>query len=282
MSKNFSIKTMTRAELDFAIELAANEGWNPGLFDGDPFYNADPNGFLIGYFDEKPIGCVSAVSYENKFGFIGFYIIVPEFRGKGYGVQLWKDAMEKLENQNVGLDGVIEQQSNYKKSGFKLAYSNIRFEFFNSIQSFDDEKVFDASQISFDQFKNYDRKFFFADRTAFLKSWLAMPQSFSFAYKNEDEIKGYGVIRKCRSGYKIGPLFADEPDIAEKIFLKLCSSVERKSFIYLDVPEINSAGIRLAEKFGMKKVFCTARMYTGEFPNLPVENIFGVTTFELG
>lgn len=273
---------MTRAELDFAIELAANEGWNPGLFDGDSFYSADPNGFLIGHLDDKPVGCISAVTYENKFGFIGFYIIIPEFRGKGYGIQLWNAAMRKLKNQNIGLDGVIEQQSNYKKSGFKLAYRNIRFEFINSIQFINDENIFDALQIPFDQIKNYDRKFFFADRAQFLKNWLAMPQSFSLAHKNENKINGYGVIRKCRTGYKIGPLFAEDNETAEKIFLKLCSSVEKNSFIYIDVPEINSAGIQLAEKFGMKKVFGTARMYTGEFPNLPVEKIFGVTTFELG
>jgi hypothetical protein len=32
----------------------------------------------------------------------------------------------------------------------------------------------------------------------------------------------------------------------------------------------------------MTVVFETARMYTGEAPRLPLDGIFGVTTFELG
>ena len=282
MSNEFSMKTMSREELDFAVELAAKEGWNPGLHDGNPFYNADPEGYLIGYLNDQPIGCISAVSYEGKFGFMGFYIVIPEYRGKGYGIQLWNAAVERLKGHNNGLDGVIEQQENYKKSGFKLAYSNIRYEWINLAEQVNDGNIVSANSIPFEQIKDYDRKFFPADRTEFLKSWLNMPESFSFTYLEGSHIKGFGVIRKCRVGYKIGPLFSENTEIAEKLFLKLCSSVEKGTPVYLDVPEVNKEGMDLAEKYKMKKVFGTARMYTGEFPDLPLNNIFGVTTFELG
>ena len=187
-----------------------------------------------------------------------------------------------MKDHNIGLDGVIEQQGNYKKSGFKLAYSNIRFEWINKTNEVADENIVSANAIPFEQLKDYDRKFFPADRTEFLKSWLKMPESISFIYLDDNQINGYGVIRKCRNGYKIGPLFCENVNIAEKMFLKLCASVEKKSPIYLDVPEVNEEGIELAENYKMKKVFGTARMYTGEFPNLPIDKIFGVTTFELG
>lgn len=282
MNDNFNIKTMSRSELDFAINLAAEEGWNPGLYDADAFFNTDEKGFLIGYLNEKPIGCISAVSYGNKFGFIGFYIIIPEYRGKGYGIKLWNAAINKLKNHNIGLDGVIEQQENYKKSGFKLAYSNIRFEWINSVKHEHDDNIVDFSQIPFDIIMDYDGKFFPEDRSGFLKSWMMMPESFSYAYMINNKIEGYGVIRKCRKGYKVGPLFSENVGIAEKLFLKLCSSVENGTSIYLDIPDVNNEGISLAGKYGMKKVFGTARMYTGKFPDLPLNKIFGVTTFELG
>jgi len=276
------IRTMNRDELDFAIGLAAEEGWNPGLNDAHVFYDTDPNGFLIGYVDNKPVGCISAVSYENKFGFIGFYIVVPGLRGKGWGIKIWNAGIEKLKGQNIGLDGVIEQHANYKKSGFKFAYSNIRFESISSIERSKDGNIVEANSIPFETVRDYDRKFFPADRIVFLKGWLKMPNSFPFAFVEDGQIKGYGVIRKCRTGYKIGPLFAESSDIAERLFLKLRSSVEKDSPVYLDVPEVNIEGMRLAEKYGMKKVFGTARMYTGQFPDLPVDKTFGVTTFELG
>jgi len=89
-------------------------------------------------------------------------------------------------------------------------------------------------------------------------------------------------IRKCFQGYKTGPLFAETPQIAELLFKSLCSSVEQDYLVYLDIPETNEAGIALANEYGMHSVFGTARMYRGKAPQLPVNQIFGVTTFELG
>ena len=126
--KNYRIRAMNRKEVDLAIEWAAMEGWNPGINDGDCFYAADPNGFLIGLLDDEPISVISAVRYEEPFGFLGFYIVKPEYRGKGYGIQIWNAGLEYLKGRNVGLDGVVAQQDNYKKSGFELAYRNIRYE----------------------------------------------------------------------------------------------------------------------------------------------------------
>ena len=32
------------------------------------------------------------------------------------------------------------------------------------------------------------------------------------------ELVGYGVLRECHQGYKIGPLFADDEDVADSLF----------------------------------------------------------------
>ncbi len=85
LETNFMIRTMKRNEIDIAIEWAAAEGWNPGLEDADSFYAADPTGFLIGLIDDEPIASFSVVKYGNSFGFLGFYIVKSEHRGKGYG-----------------------------------------------------------------------------------------------------------------------------------------------------------------------------------------------------
>lgn len=87
LDSNFSIRTMTRQELNIAIDWAAAEGWNPGLYDADCFYAADPNGFLVGLLGDEPISTISVVKYGDSFGFLGFYIVKPEYRGKGYGIQ---------------------------------------------------------------------------------------------------------------------------------------------------------------------------------------------------
>ncbi len=99
--------------------------------------------------------------------------------------------------------------------------------------------------------------------------------------EDNGKLAGYGVIRKCRRGYKIGPLFADREEIAETLFLALTGRIPGEEF-FLDIPEPNAAAGSLVRRHNMQSVFETARMYSGAVPSLPLERIFGVTSFELG
>jgi hypothetical protein len=117
-------------------------------------------------------------------------------------------------------------------------------------------------------------------RTKFLRRWIAQSGSVAIGVVKDGELAGYGVVRPCRSGFKIGPLFADSPAIAENLFRALAARAE--GALYLDTPEVNPAAIALAERHGMRPMFETARMYTKIAPGLPQERIFGITTFELG
>lgn len=280
----YQVRTMRRDELNFAVELAANEGWNPGLHDAEVFFATDPSGFLVGLLDDVPIGCISAVRYGQSFGFLGFYIVAPEYRGCGYGLPLWNSALEQFGARNIGLDGVKEQQANYRKSGFSLAYSNIRYAWHKRLQSrpATAPNVVSVRQVDAGGIARYDRLCFPASRPTFLDVWLNQPGSVARAWWENNTIRGYGVIRRCRDGWKVGPLFADNRGIAELLLLALSREIADEEPVYLDVPEANIEAIRLAADLGMREVFSTARMYNRYIPDIATERIFGVTTFELG
>ena len=124
---SLTIRSMAPAEISLALDWAAAEGWNPGLADAECFAAADPAGFLLGEIAGEAVGCISATRYGTDFGFIGFYIMRPGFRGMGHGMALWRAAMARLEGRVIGLDGVVAQQANYQKSGFALLHRNIRY-----------------------------------------------------------------------------------------------------------------------------------------------------------
>ena len=124
---SFTIRTMRPDEIPMAIDWAAAEGWNPGLADAACFASVDPEGFLIGEIDGAPAATVSCVNYDSRFAFLGFYIVRAELRGRGYGLRIWNAAIAHAGSRVIGLDGVTAQQRNYKKSGFQLAYANIRY-----------------------------------------------------------------------------------------------------------------------------------------------------------
>ncbi|MBP9781042.1 GNAT family N-acetyltransferase [Candidatus Woesebacteria bacterium] len=279
---DYKIRPATREELNIAIEWAAKEGWNPGLYDGDSFYTTDPKGFLLGFLDGEPIASISSVAYDNSFGFLGFYIVKSEYRDKGYGIQIWNEAIKHLPTQNISLDGVLAQQENYKKSGFKLAYRNIRYEGVGINDKVNDPNILPISQVPFEQLLGYDKLVFPTDRAVFLKEWIKQPESLAVAYVENKKFLGYGMVRKCRTGFKVGPLFADNENIADILFQRMRSFIGAGIQIFLDTPEVNKQAVALAEKYGMKPMFETARMYTKDEPKVQLQKIFGVTTFELG
>jgi ribosomal protein S18 acetylase RimI-like enzyme len=281
-------------EVGLALEWAGTEGWNPGLNDAHCFYAADPNGFLLAEMDGQPVGCISAVKYGEDFGFLGLYIIVPEHRGKGYGIALWNAAMDSLEGRNVGLDGVVAQQDNYRKSGFVLAHRNVRYELTpDDVRGGLAEKIMREAQadgvaivpltdVPFDDVLKYDVQCFGFERAAFIKALITQPQGIALGAMKEGQLSGFGVLRPCRSGAKVGPLFCNSPSIAGRLFKELVRQYSGDGSIFLDVPQVNTEAVSLAEKAGMIPMFETARMYTKGDPGLPLDRIFGISTFELG
>jgi GNAT superfamily N-acetyltransferase len=280
--KNYTIRIMNRKEIDIAIDWAAKEGWNPGLHDADCYYSADPSGFLIGLLYDEPIATISAIKYGESFGFLGFYIVKPEYRGKGYGIQIWNAGVKCLDGRNIGLDGVVAQQDTYKKNGFNLAYRNIRYEGISGGNPPENSEIVNVSTLPFETIDGYDRPFFPENRSQFIKCWINQPECYALGIMQNGKLASYGVIRTCRSGYKIGPLFADSPELAESLFLALKSKAKPSEPVFLDIPEVNQDAVTLTERYNMKVSFETARMYTGEMPDIQVNRLFGVTSFEIG
>jgi GNAT superfamily N-acetyltransferase len=282
MPGNYVIRCATRAEVDIAVDWAAREGWNPGLHDADCFFAADHEGFLLGLLDGEPIATISVVRYGTGDAFLGFYIVRPEFRGRGHGLALWQEAMRRMAGRNVGLDGVVAQQDNYRKSGFALAWQNVRQQGLGGGVTNPDARIVPLTNVPQAQVEAYDRVHFPAGRSAFLQCWLRQPGSSVLAFVERGQVFGYGMIRPCREGWKFGPLFADSPEIAELLFAALRSHAPATHNVYLDTPAANPNALELARRHAMQPVFETARMYTGRLPPVPLDRLYGVTSFELG
>lgn len=278
----YATRTMTREEVALAIEWAAREGWNPGLHDAQTFRAADPAGFFVGELDGAPVASISVVKYGAGFAFLGLYIVLPEHRGRGLGWALWQHGMASAAGRQVALDGVVAQQDNYRKSGFALAWRNVRYEGRAATAAPVDARIVPLATLPFDTVAAYDAPFFPADRRPFLRAWLAQPDAAALGWAANGQLQGYGVVRGCRSGWKIGPLLADSESIADALYAALAARSAPGEAVYLDIPEPNAAALALTRRHGMRMVFETARMYTGAAPAVPMDRLYGITTFELG
>jgi GNAT superfamily N-acetyltransferase len=279
--KDLSIRTMRPDEISIAVNWAAAEGWNPGLGDDACFAAVDPEGFLIGELDGAPAATVACVNYSASFAFLGFYIVREDLRGRGYGLRIWDAAIAHAGSRVIGLDGVVAQQQNYRKSGFELAYANVRYGGIVAAPDAPQAGVTALAEVPLTAVEAYDATVFPAPRPAFLSAWIGAPGHVGCALVRDGGLVGWGVIRPCRKGYKVGPLVADDRAGAEVVLSSLLASVGGGE-IFLDVPGINRDAVALAQGRGLVPVFETARMYTGAIPPLRLERVFGVTTFELG
>jgi len=272
-------------EISIAVDWAAAEGWNPGLADDACFATVDPQGFLVGEIDGETAATVSCVNYSASFAFLGFYIVRADLRGRGYGLRVWNAAIAHAGARVIGLDGVAAQQQNYRKSGFELAYANIRYG--GTVAAPEapraqvNAQVIALSEIPLADVEAYDATLFPAPRPAFLRAWIGAPGHVGRAVMRDGRLAGWGVIRPSRKGRKIGPLVADDRAAAEVVLSALLAGAGSGE-IFLDVPGINHDAVALAQDLGLAPVFETARMYTGAIPPLRLERIFGVTSFELG
>jgi len=105
------------------LSWAEAEGWNPGPKDAEVFFVTDPEGFYGYYHDGELIAGGSIVSYDGRFGFMGLFIVKPEYRSAGIGRQLWHQRRDTLlsrlnDGATIGMDGVLTMQPFYGEGGF--------------------------------------------------------------------------------------------------------------------------------------------------------------------
>lgn len=276
------VRNLEPAEVRVALDWAAAEGWNPGLHDHDAFFAADPDGYFGLEVDGELAVTLSIVRYDERFAFMGFYICRPDLRGRGLGLELFETALTRCDAAVVGLDGVLEQEPNYARDGFVTAHHSVRFGGRPDVVVSRDDgiRVLDAGDV--DALVAFEREHhvFPAPRRAFLERWIAAPGTTTYAVGDDGRIDGYGVVRPCRDGHKIGPLFGTDRTTAERLLAALLTQTD--GHLVLDVPVPNADGSAMARDLGLEPVFETARMYRGPDPGLHLDRVFGITSFELG
>lgn len=280
-----TIRTMTRQDLDLAVSWASGEGWNPGLHDADAFWATDPQGFVALEEQGEMIGSGSIVSYDGHFGFMGFFIVRAGLRQQGRGAPFWHERVRRLQARlragaAIGMDGVFAMQDFYAKGGFVFSHRDIRFQGQGRGHTVA-ERVQPYRPQHFAALTEFDRPHFPCPRPAFLQAWVGLPESQTWCCWQQDQLVGYATVRKCVTGYKIGPLFAADDGVAQDLFLA-CSNLAQGEPLFLDVPEPHAGALALAAEHGMVEVFGCARMYLGPVPQLRHQGIYGVTSFELG
>ncbi|MDS9469436.1 GNAT family N-acetyltransferase [Paracoccus sp. MBLB3053] len=272
-------RNMRQEELPVILDWAASEGWNPGLDDANAFFETDPTGFFVADLDGNPVAAISVVNHDKHFSFLGLYICLRAYRGRGIGFALWKQAIAHAERRTIGLDGVAAQQANYAKSGFVLAGATTRYTGRMSGAPVPGIRPFARDDLA--ACMKLDRAATGVDRSGFLQGWLSpSPCRLTVIADGSASAEGFATIRLCRDGAKIGPIVAPGHERALDLARAALATLPAPQ-VSIDLP---ASSRRLADRLvrlGFDPGFSTARMYRGPAPVGDL-SLQAVASMELG
>ena len=295
MKLNFNIRPLKDRDIPLVTKWARDENFAPGQGDLGIYKHTDQQGIWTGLLNDQPIGCISGVKYNNSYGFIGLFIVVQQYRGKGFGLQLWKKAISHLSDVTcIGLEAAPDRVVDYAKWGFRKSSLTTRWELKKnnnflrnnySIAHIPSVSLLEGSAISSDIVNSYDEKREPTPRPHFLSDWLKHPAGKVLALVDDNkQCHGFGRIRPCLlkggEGWRIGPLIADTSKMAE--FLLRSLIIRHSGSILIDSPGLNPRSDELLERLGFDRNSKTFRMYKGFQPPILINDIYGLASLELG
>ena len=295
MEDLLSIKPLDDDDIDFVTEISRNEGFAPGVGDLGIYQNTDNQGLWVGWLNNNPIGCIAGVRYNENYGFLGLFIVIQKFRGRGFGLQLWKKALAHLNDLPcVGLEAAPERISDYSKWGFNISSKTTRWQWLGDGKLLEenfrqddlsDFSFVEGSSIPSNAVEKFDEKREATPRPHFLSNWLNHPAGKVIAIiDGQSRCHGFGRIRPCLlqsgDGWRIGPLMADNPKLLKILLKKLIDS--HPGLIIIDAPGLNKSASDIFKKLGFQSESETFRMYRGSQPPVSMNDVYGLACLELG
>lgn len=296
---------MEEDDLPQVTEWARREGFCPGPGDVAILRRADRTGVWVGCLAGEPIGCIVGVRWDVRYGFIGLFLVRPEHRGHGYGVALWRRALEHLGNVAcVGLEAAPERLRDYAGWGFRPAWDTLRWTLPEAAGTAVARprcstgvlpagwRIRPGESVAPEVVEAYDERHEATPRTHFLREWLQAGRrdgagaTVLVALDEAERCRGFARIRRCllpepqSPAWRLGPWLADHPELAGALLENLCGG--REGPVFVDAPEANPRARCLLERRGFRPTARTVRMYRGVAPAVPLQDVYGLACLELG
>ena len=195
----------------------------------------------------------------------------PEYRGVVPATHLWHTRRRRLLDRlrpgaSIGMDGVLTCKTTMPKVDSRARIALCVFALKQQRNQHLHQMTIHAS-VPWMPFHlsshSITTHLFSAFRPNFLTAWIAQPNALALGYLEQGNLQGYGVVRRCRDGCKIGPLFADNGAMLPKHSMHIlpgllpadrCFSMRRKT---------TRQRWHFVQRQQMVDVFGCARMYLG-------------------
>lgn len=278
---------------------AAKEGWRPGALDHVAFSAVQDSKFLVGELNDNVVSSAFYLKHNTDYVYCGGYIVSEGCRKHGYGADVYKATYAPLvqEGCNMAGDAPIDALPFHASYGLKPQWCIQCYDLSlnellkSSLIEKGDFQIVATSEQLFKELVDYDSHVHVFPRPSFLEKWLfASNCHSSVAINTSGEVAGYGVVRTTLGiegeeiGWRIGPLFADNSNIARSLYHDLCvraAAEDRGSVITADVSYgrgFNPDSLKLLTELGGRKTYQMMRVYSNGSPkHMPLHKIHIMT-----
>ncbi len=282
------IGVMTRAELDLALDWADAEGWDPALTDAECLRAFDADGLLVARAaDGAPLACVAAMRCGAALGRLSLLLVSPAARGRGLGRAVLRAGLERLGGAPcVVMDDLMPGLAKQRATGFAAAWTHARHVAAGPLAPAAELRVgqvlLDAREAPFAALLALDAQSFAFPRAGFLRALFGGPGHAARAVLDPtDRPLGYGVLRPTRRGSRVGPLVAEDAQVAAALLAALTRAAPPGT-VSMDVREDHAASVALARAAGMSPVFSARRLYSAPPPAMRRDRVFAISGYEAG
>ncbi|HEV3250432.1 MAG TPA: GNAT family N-acetyltransferase [Puia sp.] len=211
-------RNMEFSDIDAGLSLCRAAKWNQLTQDWKLILNLSTNGCRVAESGNKVIGSVTTIRYPHFFGWIGMVLVDPDYRRQGVGTQLLKEALNILrEEETVKLDATPEGREVYLKLNFVDEYPLSRMVATVDGLGLKGSGVRLFQKKDFASLIAFDREIFGADRHSLLKWMLDARPQYAYVLEINDRIQGYCLGRQGYHSTHIGPVVANNIEIAKNL-----------------------------------------------------------------
>ena len=276
---------MTQTDIPAGLRLCRASGWNQLESDWRCFLDLSPQGCRVVEHEDRVVGTVTTLRFEERFSWISMLLVDPEMRHRGIGSMLLGEALRLLDDvPTVRLDATPAGKLVYDKFGFVDEYRLVRMRAQAlSPTSQTTSGVRSMTDADLRRLIELDREVFGAYRGTILRHQFGSAPEYAFVAESAaGEFRGYALGRHGFNAEHIGPLAAADDTVARSLVSACLSNCGSRPFL-LDAPQHTEAWTLWLKSLGFVEERPFIRMFRGPntYPGLPLHQ-FAITGPEFG
>lgn len=280
---DLSFDALTEADLDEALRLSTQAGWNQLPGDWQRLIDFTPEGCIGGRSGGRLVATATVAAYAGDAHWIGMIIVDQACRGRGYGSAILEEALRRAEalgTKGIGLDASDQGRPLYLKMGFVDVDPIDRWGGALRVPAAEPPLEI-LSHATLDAMLALDRTACGADRSRLLVHLAMERDVVGWVATDEKGAAGYAILRPGRQFAHLGPVVAANPAHYEAL-LDAAGLLLNGAEVIVDAPRTPEHDAILARK-GLEVRRRLTRMTFRKPQQLLIgPGVRAATSFELG